>query len=198
MSKYYIYIVLTRTSTTLSKLIHFFTKDEYTHAAISLDKNLNSMYSFGRKNTYNPFIGRFRKENINEGIYGICKTLPGTILEVEVTKQQYEKVEEMLWHFQCNSHIYKYNYKGLISNLINRPVYYDNRFLCSEFVYYILNKSGVLELNIPRNLVRPQNLLCAAGASIYEGDLKEMSSSKTDLILNDFNLRKLGRIYEQA
>ena len=61
MEKRHLYIVLTRTNTVMSNLIQILKNDEYTHAAISLDKELNHMYSFGRRNTYNPFVGRFKK-----------------------------------------------------------------------------------------------------------------------------------------
>ena len=50
-----IYIVLTHSGTALSKIIKGFTKDEFSHVSISLDKELNEMYSFGRLNPYNPF-----------------------------------------------------------------------------------------------------------------------------------------------
>ena len=41
-----IYIVLTHSGTALSKIIKGFTKDEFSHVSISLDKELNEMYSF--------------------------------------------------------------------------------------------------------------------------------------------------------
>ena len=60
-----IYIVLTHSGTTLSKIIKGFTKDEFSHVSISLDKELNEMYSFGRLNPYNPFWGGFVHEYID-------------------------------------------------------------------------------------------------------------------------------------
>lgn len=53
-----IYIILTYTGTLLSKIIKFYTKDEFSHVSLALDIGLNKMYSFGRLNPYNPFIGR--------------------------------------------------------------------------------------------------------------------------------------------
>ena len=50
-----IYIILTYTGTLLSKIIKFYTKNEFSHVSISLDKELKYMYSFGRLNAYNPF-----------------------------------------------------------------------------------------------------------------------------------------------
>lgn len=70
MRKFHLYIVVTRTNTVLSRLIQLVKNDEYTHAAIALDMELDSMYSFGRKHTYNPFVGGLSekplmKEHIN-------------------------------------------------------------------------------------------------------------------------------------
>ena len=50
-----IYIVLTHTGTALSTIIKYYTKDEFSHVSISLDEELEEMYSFGRLNPYNPF-----------------------------------------------------------------------------------------------------------------------------------------------
>jgi hypothetical protein len=196
MEKYYLYIVLTRTNTVMSNLIRIFKNDEYTHAAISLDKELNHMYSFGRRNTYNPFIGRFRKEDINEGVYKFCNTLPGAIIEVEVSKQQYEKAKALFEHFISNSHLYKYNYKGLAHSLLNKPVYSDYSFLCSEFVYHILKESGIADLKISRNLVRPQSLLNIEGRMIYKGNLKEIKIPENNSYAKEIRTRRLSAIYE--
>ncbi|MCT8977702.1 hypothetical protein N4T77_13965 [Clostridium sp. CX1] len=176
MEKYCLYIVLTRTNTVMSKLIQFVKNDEYTHAAISLDKELNNMYGFGRKNTYNPFVGRFRQEKVDEGLYKFHKNLPGVIMEVEVSKQQYKKAKDLLNHFIFNSNLYKYNYKGLIHSLFNKAECSETRFLCSEFVYHILKESNIADLDISRNLVRPQSLLDLKGKIIYKGNLKNIKS----------------------
>lgn len=167
-----IYIVLTRTNTILSRLIGIIKNDEYTHASISLNKNLETMYSFGRKNKFNPFVGRFVKENLDEGIFGLQKKLKGLVLELKVTPEKYEKIEELLSEFIINSNYYKYNYLGLIYSLLNIEAYSIDSFLCSEFVYYILNECGVANLNKPRNLVRPVDLLKLNGQVVFKGYLK--------------------------
>jgi len=64
-----IYIVLTYTGTILSKVIRVYTRAEYCHVSLSLDKRLRKMYSFGRLNPYNPFIGGFVHEGINVGTF---------------------------------------------------------------------------------------------------------------------------------
>ena len=179
MAQNRLYIVLTRTNTVLSRLIGIFKKDQYTHAAISLDSDLNQMYSFGRRNTYNPFIGCFRKEDIHEGVYGLCKTLPGAIIEVEVTAEQYRKATELLDQFIYHRDNYKYNYQGLLYGLLDKPLCVEDSFLCSEFVYYILSESGIVDFQMPRSLVRPQKLLHAKGKIVFQGDLKDFKSVNT-------------------
>src|SRR5690554_6615617 len=112
MEKYHLYVVFTRAKTIVSRLIHFVSKDEFTHSAISFHKDLRLMYSFARKNTYNPFIGRFRTEELDKGVYGLQKKLPGVVIEIEVTKEQYEKAKKLVDEFVRNIDKYKYNYFG--------------------------------------------------------------------------------------
>lgn len=196
MGNQYLYIVLTRTNTTMSRLIQIFKNDKYTHAAISFDKNLNQMYSFGRKHTFNPFIGGFKKEDINKGIYKFSQTVPSVIIEIQVSKEQHEKAKEILEQFISNSNLYKYSYIGLLHNIFKKSVCYENRFLCSEFVYHILNESGIVDFNKSRNLVRPINLLDIGGKIIYKGDLKEMNVWYKTWDIEEIKIRELNTIYE--
>ncbi len=169
-----IYIVLTRTNTLVSNLIHIFTKDRYTHAAISLDKDLKEMYSFARKWTFNPFIGGFRKEDLDNGVYRFSRTLPGKVIEIEVSHEDYQMVKKTIREFSENRDKYGYNYLGLIYNFLNISVDVEDRFLCSEFVYHVLNKHEIIDLKKPKALVRPQNFEEVIGKVVYDGDLKYM------------------------
>ena len=173
-----VYVVFTRTKTTISRLINRVKHDKYTHASLALDRELNYMYSFGRKWARNPFIGKFKHEHLQQGLFKIQKTLPGAVLELDVTKDQYAKVKTIVDEFVTHPGMYKYNYLGLVHCLLKTEVCYENRFLCSEFVYHVLHESGILDLNKARNLVRPQHLYDAlrkldSCRIIYEGDLKK-------------------------
>lgn len=172
MEKYNLYVVLTRTNSIVSQMIHFVTKDQFTHSAISFHKDLREMYSFARKYANNPFIGRFRTEELDKGLYGRQKTLPGAVIELDVTKEQYEKARAIVDEFIKNSSKYKYNYIGLLNSWLGRNVVYEYRFVCSEFVYHVLHESGVVDFNVSRNLVTPLDLLRVPGKIIYKGDLK--------------------------
>lgn len=170
-----VYIVLSRSNTILSQAIHLIKGDKYTHAALSLDRDLKHMFSFGRRWTYNPFVGCFRRENLNEGIYKSHVYLPGTVIQVPVSPEQYESVTHHIDNFMLDSVDYGYNYWGLFVNLFGNPFggpLEDNeRFFCSEFVYYVLNGSGVCDLGLHRGFIRPQDLLRLNGKIIFEGNL---------------------------
>src|SRR6056297_242697 len=178
MERKSIYVILTRTKTLLSRLIQLVKKDMYTHAAISLDKDLTKMYSFGRKYTYLPFMGCLGIETIESGIYKKHKNLPGVILEIKVNDWQYEKARMILNSFISDSKRYKFHYAGLIDHILQREVKLENKFLCSDFIYYVLKSCGILNLNTPENLVRPQNIFLGLRHKIiYEGDLKKFQSN---------------------
>ena len=182
MEKAYLYIVLTRTNTMISRLIHLFTHDEYTHAALSLDKDLTQMYSFARKYTRNPFVGRFKHEHLDEGIYRLAKRLPGVVLEVEVPLESYAEARHLVEQFIANHARFKYNFRGLLYGLVNKPTNRDDRFLCSQFVYYVLHESGVADFHIPANLVRPVDFLSLDAHIVLEGDLKELVVASNEVI----------------
>src|SRR5690625_7059982 len=64
MRKVTIYFIFTDTGTNLSRIINFCTRQSLNHVSIGFDKDLNEVYSFGRKNPKNPFSGGFVREDI--------------------------------------------------------------------------------------------------------------------------------------
>ena len=176
-----IYIVLTRSTTALSRIVTFLTGAEFTHSAISLDKELSHMFSFGRRYTNNPFIGCFHREDISEGAYAKAPDVPGLIIELPVSASQYKKVYDTIREFLMNGHRYDFNYLGLFKQVVGRPHYSEGRFYCSEFVYHTLSEAGIIDLSIPRGRVRPQDFMWL-GKEIYKGDLRaflKKSKAKT-------------------
>ena len=54
-----VYILLTRSDTYFSRLIHLLTAEDYTHVSICLDADLQHFYSFGRKSDIFMFPAGF-------------------------------------------------------------------------------------------------------------------------------------------
>jgi len=91
-----IYIILTHTGTNLSKLIKNYTKDEFSHVSIALDRELKHMYSFGRLNPYNPIWAGFVHEYIDKGTFKRFYLTKAKVYELSVTKEQYEIVKNTI------------------------------------------------------------------------------------------------------
>ena len=64
-----LYIVISQTGTLLSRILKQITGAEYNHASISLSRDLERMYSFGRRHPYNPFWGGFVIESPRTGTF---------------------------------------------------------------------------------------------------------------------------------
>ena len=110
-----IYIVLTHTGTTLSKIIKTYTKDEFSHVSIALDNKLQEMYSFGRLHPYNPFWGGFVHEYIDKGTYKRFYKTMARVYSYEVTEEQYEKLKNNIKQIEANKEDYKFNIVGLVA-----------------------------------------------------------------------------------
>ena len=151
-----IYIVLTCTGTILSNIVKVYTKDEFTHSSIALDKELVQLYSFGRKNPYNPYIGCFVQEGIHIGTFKRFKNTLAGVYELEVTDEQYDKCARIIEDFKKNKNIYKFNILGLFLISLKYKRKKEKYFYCSEFVKYVLEE--VLgEIKELPDLIRPEN-----------------------------------------
>ncbi|MBR6690597.1 MAG: hypothetical protein IKL65_04640 [Bacilli bacterium] len=148
-----IYIVLTYTGTILSKIIRVYTRAEFCHVSLSLDKRLNKMYSFGRLNPYNPFTGGFVQEGINIGTFKRFKNTKAEIYCIEVTNEQYNKIRQELKKIRTNKNLYKFNRTGLFLSAINFKYTKKNRFYCAEFVKHLIDVADI-DMKLP-NTVKP-------------------------------------------
>ena len=95
-----IYVVITYTGTMLSKIIKMYTKSEFSHVSISMDLELQQMYSFGRLNPYNPIIGGFVHEYIDKGTFKRFKKTKTEVYSMFVTDEQYEKAKKTIEYFK--------------------------------------------------------------------------------------------------
>lgn len=167
-----IYIVLTYTGTFLSKIIKHYTQEEFSHVSLSLDKELNEMYSFGRLNPYNPFIGGFIKEGIKKGTFKRFKNTISEIYCIELTNKQYQKIKQKIKKMKRKNHLYKFNVIGLFAIAFKIKRTKENYFYCAEFVKYLLDECK-LEHNLP-DMIKPNDFKHIEGSILtYRGILRE-------------------------
>ena len=148
-----IYIILTYTGTFLSKIIRIYTKAEYSHVSLSLDRELNKMYSFGRLRPYNPFVGGFVHEGINRGTFKRFKNTKAEIYSINVTNKQYNKIKCQIKEIENNKDEYKFNRLGLFLTALNYRYTKEKSFYCSEFVKYLIEGANI-DLDLP-DIVKP-------------------------------------------
>lgn len=169
-----VFIVLTYTGTILSKIIKVYTGAEFSHVSIALDKELEEMYSFGRLNPYNPFIGGFVHENIN---FGTFKRFPKTrtaIYILKVTDEQYQTIKKLINNISKNKDDYKFNTLGLFANGLRIKYEKEKSFYCAEFVKYVIDQAAV-ELDLPK-LIKPNDFKSVPSLELmYKGILKNYS-----------------------
>lgn len=177
-----IYIVLSHTGTLLSRIIKFVTGNEYTHSSIALNESLESMYSFGRLNPYNPFLGGFVREGKGIGTFKRFKNTKVGVYKLEVTDVQYSEIYENIIYIEKNKDKFKFNILGLALAGINKRVVKKNTFYCAEFVRYILKKSGINVENLPKT-IKPESFKELTNARlIYRGLLRSYDRNSKDLL----------------
>ena len=152
-----IYIITTYTGTLLSYMIRNLSKTPYAHVSIALNDDLKPMYSFGRLNPKTPIFAGFVEENINEGLYAIRQNTMCRVYSLEVTDSQYEQLEENIDKVSSHRKEYDYDIKGLVRLSINRPRQKDYKYVCSNFVADMLEKSSINLLEKPSHEVRPND-----------------------------------------
>lgn len=167
-----IYIVLSQTGTILSRIIKFYTKQMYNHVSIALDENLEQLYSFGRLNPYNAFIGGFVKEGINIGTFARFSKTVAEVYSLEVTDYEYENIKKEIKNFEDNRQKYKFNIAGMFLVSINKKIERKNCFYCAEFVKHILKQAGI-DVRILPELIKPGDFSMIPELNLeYSGYLK--------------------------
>ena len=165
-----IYFVLTHSGSFLSNCVKLYTRKEYSHVSISLDENLEHMYSFGRLQAYNPFFGGFVQESPKYGTFKRFKNTSAKIYSLEIG--DYNKIKSIISKFDENKDNYRFNMIGLIAVVLHRSVKRNNHFYCAEFVKYVLDNTD-LDIVLP-DIVRPGDFQNIDGCFCeYTGQLKD-------------------------
>ena len=167
-----VYILLTKTTTVPSRVIHFFKRMPYVHVSIALDENLYELYSFARKGIRNPFNCGFIDEDINSGIFGRDVKTKCQVLRLKVTDDQYEDIKQAIEIFKADREKYKYNYLGVLSIYFHLGFERKYKYFCSQFVDKVLQMGGVDLFNKKPSKVIPDDFRnCDKLEKTFEGEL---------------------------
>lgn len=154
-----VYVVLSQTGSILSRILKFFTRDEYNHSSISLTPTLEEMYSFGRLNPYKPFPGGFVKEGKNTGTFKRFYKTTAKVLEFKVDEESYNQLKLMLKYMEENKNDYKYNYMGVLRAVFNKNYEPKGKFYCSQFVRFCLDTFNISNAKLLPRIVKPMDFM---------------------------------------
>lgn len=169
-----LYIVITQTGTLLSRILRYITGAEYNHASISLSKDLEKMYSFGRRSPYNPFWGGFVIESPHTGTFKRFSDTRAIVLSVTVSEEQHMELTNMLEDMWKRRKEYRYNFVGLCLAYFHITWKRENYFYCSEFVGELLIKGRVNGVEcLPSSVIQPIHFLRLPHTQLYCGKLRE-------------------------
>lgn len=170
-----IYIVLTYTGTILSKMVKMYTRREFSHVSIALDEDLKEMYSFGRRNAYNPFVAGFVHEGLDRGTFRRFKKTKTRIYSMQIPDEKYDKVVKIIDRIKSNKKDYDFNIIGLFAVAIHLKFRREKSFYCAEFVKYVLEQSKIAK-DLPE-LIQPEDFKNIEGLNVeYSGILREYNS----------------------
>jgi hypothetical protein len=169
-----IYIVLSQTGTRFSRMLHLFNRFPYNHASIALDGTLSELYSFGRQCLWLPIASGFVREHPGRGIYRRYGDTLCAVYRVPVAEESFRRLEAAIRAFEEKEWTYRYNFIGLLTILAGIPLHRSRHFVCSQFVAYVLQQSGLWALEKDISLARPQDFSKLPGARlVYQGRLND-------------------------
>ncbi len=168
-----IYILLSRTGTGFSRLVGLCTRQEYTHVSLALDREMTRLYSFGRRSLHLPFLAGFVREDPDSGVFARYNTRC-LVCELRVEEQIYRRVEGLIAAFCTEYPRYRYGFLGLPLVALQIPRSCRRRFVCSQFVAFLLSRSGALRLRKDYSLMRPQDFSALEEPRpFFRGSLRE-------------------------
>ena len=179
-----VYILLARTETFFSRAIHIATGDPYTHASLSLNRDLSRMYSFARRWRRMPCIGGFVKEWVDGGIYGDNPNAPCAVFELRISEEAYARLCAYMDSLYAHRFRWRYNYLGAAANYFGKSHRGKQACFCSEFVVRALREAGAIptcpeaEPFLDPARVRPSMLAHFPGARcVYVGNLHDLPNA---------------------
>ena len=165
-----IYILQMQSYTGVSRMISYLNRYPYSHVAISLQKDCQLLYSFGRLNPKWVFPGGLSIERRNGAFYNRFSRTICRIYELAVNDRQYENLKRYLEKMTENREALSYDYCGIVLRFFHIPVSFKNRYVCTQFCTEALDASGIWDPGKSHKWVRPQDFENIEGASqIYEG-----------------------------
>lgn len=136
----YIYIVLVKALTGLGKFARRFSKYEYTHIAVCINKNIDDFITFSRKKHYTPFDSGFMHETLDCYAFGNNEKIKLKIFKLPVTIENKKIIEQYIKKV-ANDNEYIFNLYSMATMSLFHGFRIYKAHNCMSFVSKILKLS---------------------------------------------------------
>ena len=169
-----VYILLSRTGTVPSYLIHKMTPGTFTHTSLALTPETDRFYSYARRTLHNPLNAGIILEDIHDFVFAQYPNCHCALFALEVSDEGYERIRARIEHYLQHYKKAKYNFLGIVPLRMGIRIPRKFRLVCSQFVAVAL--SAAEELALPKDpyLMLPNDFpKIETIRKIYEGPLKD-------------------------
>ena len=137
----YVYVVFSSTQYMIAKCIRTLTHHRYNHVSISLDGNLQTLYSFARRYEDTPFCGGFVVETPERYIRrNVAASVQ--ICAIPVSDEVHDTIRAHLQAYESEAQDYVYNYIGALTFLFRRRVALEKCHTCVDFATEVVAMTG--------------------------------------------------------
>ena len=160
----YLYLMVSRTDTTIGKIIRFFTDFEYNHVSLSLDPSFAHWVSFARFCRDVPLAGGFVAEDADR-FFTDCSSMPVQIFRMEIPESRWRILNNVFAHAGNPECGLIYNTFGALASALHMHLPIAGAYTCLEFANAVLETSHTSIRQLSDSL-QPH--------LIYEGDLHDL------------------------
>ena len=159
---------MSRRHNLFENLVWFFRPGNFSHAAIALEEDPKTFYTFNLKGFH---IEGTKRQTDTTTVY----------YELIVTDEEYTVIKNRIEEVRENRDSYKYAAVGVFLALIYIPLKWKNHFYCSQFVTSLLYEAGVVDATQPAAITLPNDL--NAMLVTLTGAEKEPPSGAKDIVM---------------
>lgn len=154
-----IYILLLRSQSLFSRVIHIATKEEYTHVSIGMESDCTQFYSFARRYTNLPLPAGFVQESLDSGLMAKSKSAPCALYRMTIPASSYFSLRRRFKKMLPKQKRFQYSVLGTFFCFFGIEYKRENKYFCSQFVAEALNEAGIIELTKSPALYHPVDFI---------------------------------------
>ena len=149
-----VYVVCMHSRSVLANIVKAWTHDEFSHAALSLEPDLNPMYTFGNKSGGGH---GFSIETPDNPFFIARPTMHWAVYAVFVNPDEMSLIKERLLYFMKRDPVFRFDLLGLTNIAFGKAVEKETKYFCSGFVADVL-QAGNKANDRSYSLYKPQDL----------------------------------------